>query len=75
MCPDRHFATGEILGFVACVVMRLEVDDVDEKVIKVPAFDEYILPVHILEPVAGEPVRVRLRLREGEDGRSIQVVP
>ncbi|KAF3761541.1 cytochrome P450, partial [Cryphonectria parasitica EP155] len=28
LCPGRHFATGEILGFVACVLLRFEIQGV-----------------------------------------------
>lgn len=76
MCPGRHFATGEILGLVASVVMRFGMEGVSEDgKIKVPEVDDFILPVHILEPVAGSSVKVRIRLREGDDGRRVQIVP
>lgn len=76
MCPGRHFATGEILGLVASVVMRFDMEGVSEDgEIKVPDVDDYILPVHILEPVAGSSARVRIHLREGNDGRSVRIVP
>lgn len=76
MCPGRHFATGEILGLVASIVMRFEISGLEETgEIRLPEIDDRILPVHILEPVAGSPVRVRIRLREGEDGGRVEVVP
>ncbi|KAJ4424958.1 hypothetical protein N0V82_000462 [Gnomoniopsis sp. IMI 355080] len=76
ICPGRHFATGEILGLVASVVMRFEISGLGEAgEIKLPDIDDRILPVHILEPVAGSPLRVRIRLREGEDGGRVEVVP
>lgn len=77
MCPGRHFATGEILGLVASVVMRFDMEGLGEdKEIKVPEVDDYILPVHILEPIAGSSVKVRIRSREGgDDGWRVQVVP
>lgn len=76
MCPGRHFATGEILGLVGSIVVRFEMEDVDESgKIAVPELDDYILPVHILEPVAGSPVKVRIRLRQGDDGGRVEVVP
>lgn len=76
MCPGRHFATGEILGLVASIIMRFDLEGLGEdRKIKVPDVDDHILPVHILEPVAGSSVKVRIRLREGDDGRRVQVVP
>lgn len=75
MCPGRHFATGEILNLVASIVMRFDMEGMDEdRQIKVPEVDDYILPVHILEPVAGSSVKVRIRSREENDGRRFQVV-
>lgn len=79
VCPGRHFATGEILGLVASIVLRFEIEGADGGGgIEVPACDEYVLPVHILEPVGGKPVRVRVRVREGEGDESVgrvEVVP
>lgn len=75
MCPGRHFATGEILGLVASIAMRFEIQGVDGREIQVPEYDDYILPVHILEPVAGTPVRVRIRVRQGDDAGRVDVVP
>lgn len=74
MCPGRHFASGEILGLVAMIVLRFEIEGIYEGCIKVPELDDYILPVHILEPLAGSPVRVRLKLRGGGDGRPVEAV-
>ncbi|KAJ4393779.1 hypothetical protein N0V93_002994 [Gnomoniopsis smithogilvyi] len=75
ICPGRHFATGEILGLVASIVMRFEMVGPEEAgEIKIPEIDDRILPVHILEPVAGSPVRVRISLREGQDGARVEVV-
>lgn len=76
MCPGRHFATGEILGFVAVVLLRFDIAAADEdQTLRVPDCDDYILPVHVLEPVSGEPVRVRIRMRDGVDGGRVEVVP
>lgn len=78
MCPGRHFATGEILGLVGCVLLRVEMDGVGGVGgrIEVPELDGYILPVHILEPVGGgSALRVRMRVREGDEGARVEVVP
>lgn len=76
MCPGRHFATGEILGLLANLVMRFEIEGLDEAgEIKLPKIEDRILPVHILEPVAGSPVRVRIRLREEEYSGMVEVAP
>ncbi|PSS03468.1 cytochrome P450 [Coniella lustricola] len=107
ICPGRYFATAEILGFVACTVLRMEIEGVNDldkdannnpevkvkarpdphhheqdglnkkksRAIKVPEVDDYILPVHVLEPASGETVRVRIKQREGAAGERIEVVP
>lgn len=82
MCPGKALATGEILALVACIVLRFEIEGVDEEVnggrhkenvFRVPEVNDYIMPVHILEPLSGDPVRVRIRLRERS--RRVKVVP
>ncbi|KAF7298855.1 Cytochrome P450 [Mycena indigotica] len=50
LCPGRHFATNEILAFVAMIVSTFELGPVGEKTIQVPEKDDGVLPVHILEP-------------------------
>lgn len=81
-CPGQHLAKAEIIALVACIVLRFDIEGVSSssqgdsnrgKEIKVPELDDYIMPVHILEPVAGDPVRVRIRLRDNEK-RSVRVV-
>ncbi|KAJ9131314.1 Cytochrome P450 [Coniochaeta hoffmannii] len=65
LCPGRHFAITEILAFVAVIVLTFEIEAVEGSGrIRIPKKNDGVLPVHILEPV--EPVRVRVRLREGE---------
>jgi len=67
LCPGRHFATNEILAFVAMIVLRFDVEAVGGgEGIAIPGKDDGVLPVHILEP--REPVRVVVRVREGVSG-------
>ncbi|KAK1767814.1 putative cytochrome p450 protein [Phialemonium atrogriseum] len=70
LCPGRHFATSEILAFVAVVVMTFDIGSVGGETIEIPPKDDGVLPVHILEP--REPVRVLVRVREG--ARGVRVV-
>lgn len=65
LCPGRHFATNEILGFVAMVVATFELEAVDGGRITVPNKDDKVLPVHILEPKVSDAVKVRVKLRGG----------
>jgi len=69
LCPGRHFATNEILAFVAMIVLTFDIESLDGGPIRVPEKDDGVLPVHILEPK--EHVRVRVVVR---DGRRIEVV-
>ena len=69
LCPGRHFATNEILAFVAMIVLTFDLEAPSGGAIKVPGKDDGVLPVHILEPV--EQVNVAVKLR---DGRRIWVV-
>lgn len=43
--------------------------------LEVLEYDDYILPVHILDAVAGKPVRMRMRIRDGVNGERIEVAP
>ena len=77
LCPGRHFATGEILAYVAAVVQTFDVEDAKEGLPpgtppQVPARNDRMLPVHILEPTAKDVPQVRLRLRQ--PGRTLQAV-
>ncbi|KAM7224040.1 cholesterol 7-alpha-monooxygenase [Rhypophila decipiens] len=78
LCPGRHFATNEILAFVAILVLRFDLEPVDRRdaatggMIRVPEKDDGVLPVHILEP-RGD-VFVRVFPRDGTY-RGIEVVP
>ena len=69
LCPGRHFATNEILAFVAMIVLTFDLEAPSGGAIKVPGKDDGVLPVHILEPVEQVDVAVKLR-----DGRRIWVV-
>ncbi|KAJ7069622.1 cytochrome P450 [Mycena amicta] len=69
LCPGRHFATNEILAFVAMIVSTFELEPVGASYIEVPEKDDGVLPVHILEPK--RPVRVSVRVR---DQRRIEIV-
>jgi len=72
LCPGRHFATHEILAFVAMVVLTLDIESVEgkDKTIAVPEKDDGVMPVHILEPKTD--VRVKVRVRR--DGGRLVVV-
>lgn len=61
LCPGRHFAMAEILSLVALIVLQFDMGAPGGGRISVPAKNDAVLPVHILEPV--EPVEVVMRPR------------
>ena len=72
LCPGRHFATNEILAFVAMIVLMFDIDSPDggKQGLRIPEKDDGVMPVHILEPKV--PVKVLIRLRD--DVREVRVV-
>lgn len=62
ICPGRHFATREILYFVALVLQLFELEAVGGGTIDVPDKKDNVLPVHILEPKKKVMVQFKLRV-------------
>ncbi|UNI18210.1 Cholesterol 7-alpha-monooxygenase [Purpureocillium takamizusanense] len=50
LCPGRHFATTEILVFAAMIVHSFDMFSADGGTVRVPAKNDRVIPVHILEP-------------------------
>ena len=65
LCPGRHFATNEILLFVALIVLRFDVEHPTGKELAVPGKMDDVLPVHVFEPE--NPVQVNIKPRSGWD--------
>jgi cytochrome P450 len=65
ICPGRHFAQSEILGFVALCVHMLDVVGLDGKTMPLPERDNQRIPLSVMKPKV-EPM-VRIRRREGEE--------
>lgn len=75
LCPGRHFATNEVVSFAAMIVLGFDLVPLDGRErLAVPPKDDRILPVHILEPPAGQEVRCRIRLRPVGERRRVRVV-
>ena len=68
MCPGRHFAQAEILGFVAMVILRFDIDPVEGGELKVPEKKDDVLPIHILEPKE----KVHVKMRDRADWGKVQ---
>lgn len=68
LCPGRHFATTEVVMLAALMITSFDMSAVDGGQIEVPSKNDAIMPVHILEPLTEEPIKVRVELRrEAED--------
>jgi len=50
LCPGRHFATNEILVFVAMIILQFDFQPTVGRELKVPRKQDDVIPVHILEP-------------------------
>lgn len=66
LCPGRHFAQAEILGFVAMVVLRFDIQSVKGGDLTIPAKKDDVLPIHILEPKDKVLVRMSNRVHWGQ---------
>jgi cytochrome P450 len=66
LCPGRHFATHEILAFVAMIVLTVDLEAEGGGKIVVPEKEDGVMPVHILEPKTDVRVKVRVRKDGGE---------
>lgn len=66
LCPGRHFATHEILAFVAMIVLTVDLEAEGGGKLVVPEKEDGVLPVHILEPKRDVRVKVRVRKDGGE---------
>jgi cytochrome P450 len=74
LCPGRHFAVLEIQALVALLVTQFDIEGgggggAAARKIRVPAKEDGVLPVHVLEPKERVEVTVRVR----EEGRGIAV--
>jgi cytochrome P450 len=65
ICPGRHFAQTEILGFAALCVNMLDIVGRDDNAMELPERDDRSIPLSVMKPVV-EPW-VKIRRREGEE--------
>ncbi|KAF2155877.1 putative cytochrome P450 [Myriangium duriaei CBS 260.36] len=65
LCPGRHFATNEVLGFVAAFIARLDMIPVAGEW-RLPAADKTNLATVIMEP--DHDIKVQIKTREGFEG-------
>lgn len=66
ICPGRHFAQSEILGFVALCVHMLDIVDAQTgKTFELPVKDDGRIPLSVMKPVK-EP-QVTVKRRKGEE--------
>ena len=65
LCPGRHFATSEILGLAALVLLTFDIQPAEGDRIEIPRKKDDVLPIHILEP--DKHVKVKIKLRDNAD--------
>jgi cytochrome P450 len=63
ICPGRHFAQSEILGFVAYLIIAFDISASDGSVLTLPEKDVDSIPLTVLKPK--KDARVRIRRRKG----------
>ena len=65
ICPGRHFAQNEIVGFAALMLLAFDVTTEDGGVIGLPEKDDRRIPLGVMKPA--KDVRVRIRRREASE--------
>jgi cytochrome P450 len=63
LCPGRHFALNEIVGFVAMIVLIFDISGVDGEALQIPEKQDNVVPIHVLEPA--KKTSVNMKIREG----------
>ncbi|ETN43751.1 uncharacterized protein HMPREF1541_02910 [Cyphellophora europaea CBS 101466] len=63
ICPGRHFAQSEILGFVAYLIMAFDMTGPNGRTLVLPEKNEDAIPLSVLKPK--QDVRVRIARRNG----------
>lgn len=66
ICPGRHFAQSEIIGFAALLMMGFEIEQVDGAALDLPGKDNERIPFAVMKP--DRECRVRIRRRKGMEG-------
>lgn len=61
LCPGRHFAQMEIVGFTAMMVLGFDLESVDGKALELPKTKSALLPLSIYRPQKDLKVRVKRR--------------
>lgn len=65
ICPGRHFARSEIVGFTALMLLAFDVTMEDDGVIELPEKDDRRIPLSVMKPA--KDVRIRIRRREASE--------
>lgn len=63
LCPGRHFAQIEILGFTAMMALGFDLESADEEALELPEKKSALLPLSIYRPQ--KDLRVTVRRRKG----------
>lgn len=62
ICPGRHFAQSEILGFVAAIIMRFDLEKLSGGTIELPKRNNEVLPIAVMKPKSECKVRIKTRV-------------
>ena len=65
ICPGRHFAQSEIVGFAALMLLAFDVTTEDGGVIDLPEKDDRRIPLSVMKPA--KDVRVKIRKRKASE--------
>jgi cytochrome P450 len=68
ICPGRHFAQSEILGFAAAIVMGFDLENSTGGTIELPKRNDGVIPLAVMKPK--DKCRVQIKRRPGLEGVS-----
>lgn len=63
ICPGRHFAQTEIVGFAAAVLLGFEITSLSGGTISLPQKNDSSIPLAVMKPT--HDIQVKVRRRDG----------
>lgn len=73
LCPGRYFAVNEIIALVAMIITLFDISGPAGADIDIPAKEDHVLPIHVLEP--SKTVHVEFRTRPKWQKGSLLLAP
>ena len=62
ICPGRHYAQNEIVGFAAAMILAFDITNPDGTTIALPEKDDLQIPLSVMKPVVDPLVSIRPRM-------------